>query len=310
VRYCDLHGKPENEFLGWIDRVDRGNPKIKESLDKASNNYPGGTLLHAIARGPQQTIEQVVARFERRYELLRWLCENYPELYAVRDLDERTVLEEMIWKSIQTRFKGLNPFVEYFVREFPAETAQQLNKDTGDLATPLQIPICHLIPMICSPELQGAGCLGGLLPYLNEATLRETNDDKNTVLHMAARYKYACDEEPESQQLLKEQIENLIQTYPNMICALNKDKESPYLHRVNTARDYLTGKGVNPLMQEPDVVTHFLKDLCMHRPIEEAVGLLYGPRLGPGNYHSFSCFPIPNSPQNMSSNPYHPNLNP
>lgn len=291
TRYCDLHGKPGHEFLDWIDNIDRGNPKIKQSLDKPLDAYPGGTLLHGIVRGPHQKIEQVIGRFQRRYELLRWLLESYPELYAERDHEDHTVLEEAMLKFHSPKLNGVNPFVEYFVREFPAETAQQLNR-TEDDGNSLKAPIFLLIPMVCGPDIEGNGCLGALLPYVTETTLRQTDENRNTVLHLAARYKYACDETPDSQELLKRQIENLVNTHPDIICALNKDKESPYLHRVNSAREYITQNGGDLLTHKSDVITDFLKDRCMHRPIEEAVDLLYGRRSGPGKSltHLSCCF--------------------
>ena len=286
LKYCDDHSSRGEPFDRWFFELVLGNPPLKASLDQRldKNQFPGGTLLHVIVRGSKDP-QQVLNRFGKRFELLKWLLTNFPELYDAEDEDNETVLEVFInhdsFSRPATRSRsGINPFVDYFVKEFPESTARQLSRSESEGA------IFRLLPLICGIHVKGIGSLYSLIPHLPEAQLREKDGEGNTVLHLVARYKYACDEERKSQESLNRTIEDIIQRYPDMICKQNKGEESPYLHRVNTAKDYFFKNKHEEW--HPDVITHLLKDHCVHRPLDEAMKLLYGPRICPGKLIPFA----------------------
>lgn len=276
IKYCDDHSTTDEEFDEWIANID---PHLKHSLSKRAAQSHGGTLLHHLVDGPRQFIAN---RFEKRFKLLKWLLENVPDLYKEVDFDKQTVLELLMHKShlsgpkSTSKNSGINPFAEYFVKKLPELTAQQLSKSNHT--------IFGLLPLICGPDIRGMGSLYFLLPYLTDAQLNEKDEDGNTLLHFMSRYKYSCDEEPESQESLRNAIEATIRKYPDSFCEHNKSEESPYLHRVNTAKDYFKDNGDT---WHPDVITHLLKDHCMHQPPEHAMKLLYGSRIGTGKDINF-----------------------
>lgn len=265
--YWKEHGKIEEQPRGTVFRaIELVHPLARASLDKHADH---GTLLHLLVKTLPES-----PGFQKHFGLLKFLLANFPELYGVGDDEGNTVLVVLINKRTlinkrrpinNTNDSGINPFVDYFVKTKPEQTAEQLKTPADE--------IFRLIPLICGQDVKGPGSLYLLLPYLTKDQFYEQDGDENTVLHLVARYKHACDEEPESQEVLKQAIEVITEKYSDIICRQNKRGESPYLHRVNTAKAYFKDKGKK---WDPDVITHFLQDLCMHKPLERVTSLLYG----------------------------------
>ncbi|KAF8462774.1 hypothetical protein BDZ91DRAFT_331198 [Kalaharituber pfeilii] len=253
-KFYDKVENAEVEFEDVLCRIDGGSQAVRDSLTAAAENSygAGGTLLHACMVGSHLNMAAVDLRFRKRYQLLKYLTDNHPELYIMRDEELQRVLELAVKKGSAARLKGLNKFVQFFINKFPEQSAAQVNVDEPD----------------------------------------PTEENEDLGFDGAMRIKIF--------QELLEQIKHLVEKYPDIITHWNSNHESPYLHRINTMREYIKENGGDPLtqMQELDVITHYLKDLCMHRPIEEAMTLLYGPRRGPGKSY------ISTHPENKSSSLY------
>jgi len=197
---------------------------------------------------------------------------------------------------------GSNPFLQLFVSEDPEESARQLDPFTqqggeaqeeeeepvdmdegeeeegeesiepslsGDAVSQVEsqsVPdpgwIHELLPRICSADAAGLDCVIKLFPKLSKDRLALQSKEGNTVLHLAARYKYACDESKEARGKLIQVIRELVAKYPEAVGVLNKDGESPYLHRIKT---YQTKEGVSSDILPDDPITFYLKQLCISR---------------------------------------------
>lgn len=120
--------------------------------------------------------------------------------------------------------------------------------------------IHELLPRICSADAVGLDCVTKLFPNLSKDRLALQSKEGNTVLHLAARYKYACDESKEAMGELLQVIKELVRKYPDAVGVLNKDGESPYLHRV---KSYQAKEGLLSDILPDDPITFYLKQLCI-----------------------------------------------
>jgi hypothetical protein len=213
------------------------------------------------------------------------MTQNLTDLYTERDDEDYTPLVHVIKLDQGKHRAGRNKFIEHYVQTYPKRTADQLNDSTTPCPYQQNLSLSHaIIPMICGHEISGTGCLGMLFDYLDLQALLSKDDSGNTVFHRAVQYKYVCDEEYESQKLLLAQLKTLLNRTEidatTLIRTKNSAGQSPYLYRQAT-REALQRDGVSGCEDEQDVISEYLKSLCLQSEKlnqgHEVLDLLYGP---------------------------------
>jgi len=201
--------------------------------------------------------------------------------------DEKTPLYLALTKAINIDKKNpgwvtLDPFLQLFVEENPEETAKQFGSwytDGNREGTRLHDLIPRIWPWLPRPDTVGPRCMVKLLPRLGPNLLASENTDSegNTVLHLVARHslRLANDKNeiaPELPPDLLEEIMHMIDRCPTVINTKNSSSQSPYLYRVQCARE----KALTCTLD--DQLTFYLKKRCIASSYdpEEAVQQLYG----------------------------------
>ena len=214
--------------------------------------------------------------FARRKELVRFLMNEYPQLYSYPTNDDRTVLKAAYSRA---QVKDEKPqkvfateFIHLLVTEYPEETARELNNATPPYKAHSRGPLCiqELIPVV-------KGLPEKLLDHLKPELVREAADDNgNSVLHLLAEYATKATD-----------LKALVTKYPEALSARNKSSHSPYQHRVFVRES--EDQKFNP---EHDDVVKYLKDEYMHLPNpEETIQCLYG--ASKGMFHALGIAFIP-----------------
>ena len=274
--------------------------KVVKVLDKSSGKYrikanpgvvrfTGLEQVHATFEKRGELVKYLMRNHHTLYKPLPLSQEVPPPLiYALDKFKHLPV--------------GCNPFLQLFVSEAPEESARQLDPFTqqggdaqeeeeepvdmddgeeeesgesiesslsGDVVPQVEnqsVPdpgwIHELLPRICSADTVGLACVVKLFPRLSKDRLALQSKEGNTILHLAVRYKYVCDESKEAREKLMQVIRELVAKYPEAVGVLNKDGESPYLHRIKT---YQAKEGVSSDALPDDPITFYLKQLCISR---------------------------------------------
>lgn len=220
-----------------------GSRGLESSLDKPGNM--GGTILHMLAT------KDVESSPEWKY-VFKWLMERYPTLYKVEDDLGWTVLASAAKTRIGRTYQA--SFVEFFVREFPTQTAELIN---------LNVPLLHLM----GSAIMDADCPELLFDHLNKQTMLYNDKYGNTFLHIVVRYNLRLELGRLGKQL--KLIERIIDVCPESLSAANKAGQSPYRYRIstfynqgNTRKDkefptLATQDNLQPLKDDP--ISFFLK---------------------------------------------------
>ena len=202
--------------------------------------------------------------FARRKELVRFLMNEYPQLYSYHNNDNRTVLKTAYARA-QVKEETLpkvfaTEFIHLLVTEYPKETARELNNATSPYkAQSRGLCIQELIPVV-------KGLPEKLLDHLKPELVLEAADyNGNSVLHLLAEYATEATD-----------VKALVTKYPATLSARNKSSRSPYQHRVFVQVN--EDQKFNP---EHDDVVKYLKDEYMHlQNPEETIQCLYGASKG------------------------------
>ncbi|KAF8250914.1 hypothetical protein K440DRAFT_659149 [Wilcoxina mikolae CBS 423.85] len=257
------------------------------------------TLLHSISK----------KNIAKRSGLFKWLMIKYPDLYQQKDNSSRNVLSsavQRLWTATRVPKKGARQksdpiqlrcqmdFIEYFVSEFPRDTAELLDMnvletDSGDF-------LIHQLVDIRSVKLCTA-----LLPILHNLkyeTVICPDKNGNTLLHLVSAFNFApainFNPKPDPEILKPIQfdlVEKIISLFPNALtdekAARNKAGESPYRYRVSTFRKSVSrrekSEKVSTRPPHEDKIAELLKDWYMHLKRDEAIEYLYedGPECAP-----------------------------
>jgi len=150
----------------------------------------------------------------------------------------------------------------------------------GQLVPRASDSIHRLLLRICSPNSFGLECVTKLLPELSTKCLEGKDSEGNTVLHIVARYKFACDESKPAREELLRIIKGLVQKHPTSIGELNRNSESPYIHRIKT---YQSAKGhvkqaitAHELREDP--IAYYLRQQCIRNyGRQKALEFLHAP---------------------------------
>lgn len=242
----------------------------------------GKTLLQRILTAPAPKLKgQSQTRrdtFDRRRDLFKWLMETHKDLYKGEPESENmgysgyslSVFELVIQRLNNGRLKADirkdgRQFVEFFVQNYPKQTASLLKIDaaTGDKRIHKLALIHQLLPMLSSTRNLGSLAL---LHHLDRETVLQRDLDDNTVLHLASAYGYLCDESKSSQLQLLESIKKLLEICEEALRCTNSEGQSPYQYRVAT---YKTPKLPNSqdetkLTVLEDQIAQYLKERYMH----------------------------------------------
>ncbi|KAI5792576.1 hypothetical protein DFH27DRAFT_192777 [Peziza echinospora] len=283
--------------LGEEDTQNRLNVDVMDVLGKYDDDYTFPSILHLIVgatgfkieeeRGVTtikvgqchyETMQQVHQSYEKRGKLLEYVLDHHGSLYRKSGaIDYETpVLLRALWK---VKFLPLvaaedpeslytNPFLQLLVTKDPEDSAKQLDPlywtSGGHRGGPKEadVPkhIHDLLPRICSPDTVGLECASQLFPRLGTRLMALPDADGNTLLHIAARYRCVSDESEDAQIELLKVLKSIIKKYSGSVGKLNKNSESPYLHRVHT---YQKATGASKEFIPMDIVTRYLKHLCI-----------------------------------------------
>lgn len=279
--------EPGEDWYAAVTKFLARHPKLCKRLDETDDE--GKTLLHMIVTQPRRRKNALsnLKPFDRRRDFFKWVMREVPELYKTMDegtgstvlsLATNRVGRPMIKEELKNESRE---FIEFFVELYPKETAELLKDVDVDNSKMKQLQL-HLVHELL-PILQDrrSNLSRSLLGYLDKNTIMNRDRDGNTVLHLASRYHFMCDESPESHKELRQGIKKLLEVCPEALTSLNYARESPYQYRVSTYKAYSKSKSEivdsAKLPLPDDSIAQLLKDKYMHLlQRDETIKYLHG----------------------------------
>ena len=186
-------------------------------------------------------------------------------------MEKAMAIDDQLQRKNSTDEITIDPFLQLLVKLDPQETVSQFHhwhaSSSGLTMDPRDSRHLHqLLPRVWASE--NSSCMLDLLTHLDHELLKSTDKEQNTVLHLVARYSLDFILSAESELRLLSQIQGIFQRFPEAASKRNSSQESPYLHRLNTARQR---------NKEPtDKITAYLKKRCVACSPEQAFQLLHG----------------------------------